>query len=213
MENIVNLEQLDYRDQLIKKYIDQHSGGGSSNYVPITVSVKRMLDDEYGDTQKVYIGVPSNTNIEDLEPVYVRYSKTRDRDKEKQIQQEWNKASHKEWHQVWKLPVSNKEPLITLVFKDKDNCDYSNNGWDFYEVYWYYNDAEYPMTDLVNNYDPTGYKKIQDESLEDVTIHDILKCRTNGIRLYRNGDPVSNPIKFFIVYSGYIGEYRIKAWE
>ena len=65
MDNIINLEQLDYRDQLIKEYIDEHSsGGGSSDYMPARLATTRVRSDDGSmDSQKLYLGVPEGTDM------------------------------------------------------------------------------------------------------------------------------------------------------
>ena len=48
MENVVNLEQLDYRDQLIKEYIDEHSNKNKGSQLFCELEVDTIYSEEAG---------------------------------------------------------------------------------------------------------------------------------------------------------------------
>ena len=73
MDNLVNLEQLDYRDQLIKEYIDEHSsggGGGGSLWCELEVTQDRSIND--GPRGHLYMKCCKGTILETDELQFAR---------------------------------------------------------------------------------------------------------------------------------------------
>ena len=216
MQDIINLEQLDYRDQLIKQYIDEHSGGGggSSDYIPVTIAVQRTRDDEiWGDCHKMYIGVPTGTNVSDLTLTYVRHNSVHIRKPYDGSEYPvWVKYRYHGYHQVWAIPQKNKIPLFHFDFKNRTSPDYEYLGMDFYEIISIWDGDEYNMIDFINQGFTSGYKYVPpgQSYKKDVLVTDILHHKNGGLCLINgNGKLVSNVSYFRVEYSNEMGEYRL----
>ena len=79
MENVVNLEQLDYRDRLIKEYIDEHSqpsGGGSQLFCELEVDTIYTEEEGEPDEAHLYIKCYKGTILESDELQFARNTAT-----------------------------------------------------------------------------------------------------------------------------------------
>lgn len=79
MENIVNLEQLDYRDRLIKEYIDEHSqpsSGGSQLFCELEVDTIYTEEEGEPDEAHLYIKCYKGTILESDELQFARNTAT-----------------------------------------------------------------------------------------------------------------------------------------
>ncbi len=209
MENIVNLEQLDYRDQLIKNYIDTHSGGGgggTSDYMDITVAIKRVYEDDE-DIQHAYVGVPEGTDMTGLSLKFLRHSKVHLRDKSKKTQDEWSKEKYNGYHEIWTIPSKDKIPLINIVFKDSTAVDFTNAGYDFYEITGQIGEDIYDtLLSYVNTDEATGYV---DENDDPVSYAKLLSHKKGGICIIKDGKKLSNVANIVSVYSETMDAYRL----
>lgn len=209
MENIVNLEQLDYRDQLIKNYIDTHSGGGgggTSDYMDITVAIKRVYEDDK-DIQHAYVGVPEGTDMTGLSLKFLRHSKVRIRNKNKKEQGEWDAEKYNGYHEIWAIPSKDKIPLINIVFKDSTSADFTNAGYDFYEITGQIGEDTYDtLLSYVNTNEATGYV---DKNKEPVSYAKLLSHKKGGICIIKDGKKLSNVANIASVYSETMKAYRL----
>lgn len=76
MDNIVDLEQLDYRDRLIKEYIDKHSGGGSKRFCELEVDTIYTEIKGEPDEAHLYIKCYKGTILESDELQFARNTAT-----------------------------------------------------------------------------------------------------------------------------------------
>lgn len=78
MENVVNLEQLNYRDQMIKEYIDNHSGGGTGGSLWCELEVDTIYTEEENtcDEAHLYIKCYKGTILETDELQFARNTAT-----------------------------------------------------------------------------------------------------------------------------------------
>ena len=211
MDNMIDLEQLDYRDQLIKQYIDEHSGGGggSSDYIPITIAVTRFMDEGGGDTQTMYVGVPIGTDLTELKLTYVRHHSVRVDDPNAQSG-DWNYTKYNGWHQVWAIPQKEKIPLFNFDFKDRTTPNFTKVGMDFYEIQSIWGDDEYDMYEFINDGLASGYEGKNDGQRYTVYVTTILSHKNGGLCLMNKDDKiVSNVASFRVEYSDSFGEYRL----
>ena len=205
MENVVNLEQLDYRDQLIKEYIDSHSGGGS-DFMDIAIAVRRT-EDNGEDVQHMYVGVPEGTDVTDLDIKFLRHSKVYNRDKNASKHDQWDKSKYNGFHEIWAIPQKDKIPLINIVFKDKTNIDFTKAGYDFYEITGKIDDTIYDsMLEYINTDESTGY---YNENVGHITFGYMLSHKRGGIVLTKNGNKMTNLALFRAVWSETFETYRI----
>ena len=207
MNNIVDLENLDFRDRLIKEYIDEHShsGGGDSNYMNITIAIKRAPENEE-DIPRAYIGVPEGTDVTDLSLKFLRHSRIKNRILDDDPRK-GEKHKYNGWHEIWTIPQKDKVPLFNFIFKDKSKIDFTKAGYDFYEFTGVINDIIYDsMFEYVNCGIETGYKAEQGEK---VYYPDMLRHKKNGICIIKDDKKISNVALFQSVYSDDMGCYRL----
>lgn len=205
MENIINLEQLDFRDRLIKEYIDEHGGGGVLDFMNITVAVSRPLDDS--DMQHVYVGLPEGTSTNNLSIKFLRHSRV----KEKNKKLLYYKGRYNGYHEIWAIPQKNKIPLINIIFKDKTHIDYTKAGFDFYELTGQVGDTIYDnFLDYVNiDYD-TGYRDSDDQI---ISYGKLFSHKKGGICIMRDGKKISNVALIRTNYSEVFGEFRLTTTQ
>lgn len=203
MENIVNLEQLDYRDQLIKEYIDNLPKGGASEYSPLRMALTRQRAEislSGTDEQHLYLGFPEGTDITEYSLLYMRSNTVRQRNRRDNISGHQNKW--KGLHQIWKVPSKERIPLIVIGFKDKSTIDFNKDGYDYYEIGGIWDGNYYDMLDFVNQ----GFADLG------VGIADMMRHNRGGIMVLKNGTPVSGHIRFQTVYCVPLSQWRIQLY-
>lgn len=205
MENIVNLEQLDFRDQLIKEYIDNLPKGGSSEYSPLRMALTRQranISPSGTDEQHLYIGFPEGTDITEYSLLYMRSNTVRQRNRRDNISGHQNKW--KGMHQIWKVPSKDRIPLIVIGFKDKSTIDFNKDGYNYYEIGGIWDGNYYDMLDFINQ----GFA----DNILGVQISDMMRHNRGGIMVLKNGTPVSGHIRFQTVYCVPLSQWRIKLY-
>lgn len=209
MTNIVDLEQLDFRDQLIKDYIDNNtgggSGGGSSDYLPLRMVLTRQgekVSSSGNDEQHLYLGFPESTDITDYSLLYMRGGTVRQRNKRDEIPGRQNKW--KGLHQVWKAPSKDRIPLIVIVFKDKSTSDFTKDGYDYYEIGGNWDGNYYNMLDFINQ----GFA----DDILGIEISDMMRHKRGGIIVLKNDTPISGHIRFQTNYCDNLSQWRIQLY-
>lgn len=209
MTNIVDLEQLDFRDQLIKDYIDNNtsggSGGGSSDYSPLRMVLTRQSEEvspSGKDEQHLYLGFPESTDITDYSLLYMRSGTVRQRNKRDEIPGRRNKW--KGLHQVWKAPSKDRIPLIVIGFKDKSTSDFTKDGYDYYEIGGNWDGDYYNMLDFINQ----GFA----DDILGVEIAEMMRHKRGGIIVLKNDTPISGHIRFQTNYSDDLSQWRIQLY-
>lgn len=210
MENIVNLEQLDYRDRLIKDYIDNHSAGGSSDYMDITVAIKRVYENNK-DVQHAYVGVPEGTDMTGLSLKFLRHSKVCIRNNNRKQLINWDTEKYNGYHEIWSIPTKNKIPLINIVFKDSTTVDFTKGGYDFYEITGQIGETIYDtLLSYVNTTEETGYYSSLDSITRNpVSYGEMLSHKKGGVCIIKDGQKLSNVAHFESVYNINMGVYRL----
>lgn len=206
MDNIVDLQQLDYRDQLIKEYIDEHtSSGGSSDYLPLRMVLTRQsekVSPSGNDEQHLYLGFPTGTDITDYSLLYMRSGTVRQRNKRAEIPGRKNKW--KGLHQIWKAPSKDRIPLIVIGFKDKSIPDFTKDEYDYYEIGGNWDGDYYDMLDFIN-------KGFSDDVLG-VDITSIMRHKRGGIIVLKSDTPVSGHIRFQTDWCESLSQWRIQLY-
>lgn len=203
MENIVNLEQLDYRDQLIKEYIDNLPKSGSSEYSPLRMALTRQraeISPSGTDEQHLYLGFQEGTDITEYSLLYMRSNTVRQRNRRDNISGHQNKW--KGLHQIWKVPSKERIPLIVIGFKDKSTIDFNKDGYDYYEIGGIWDGNYYDMLDFINQ----GFADLE------VEIALMMQHKCGGIIVLKNGTPVSGHIRFQTVYCVPLSQWRIQLY-
>ena len=203
MENIVNLAQLDYRDQLIKEYIDNLPKCGSSEYSPLRMALTRQraeVSPSGTDEQHLYIGFPEGTDITDYSLLYMRSNTVKQRNRRDNIPGYKNKW--KGMHQIWKVPSKERIPLIVIGFKDKSTIDFNKDGYNYYEIGGIWNGVYYDMLDFINQ----GFADLG------VEIALMMQHKRGGIMVLKNGTLVSGHIRFQTDYCQPLSQWRISLY-
>ena len=184
MQNIITLENLNDTLGLVKEYVDEHTsstGTGSSDFMPIYGKLVKNTKDYYDQPyQKLYIGVPTGTDLNDIDLKFYRLCKVRERNKADN-----EKYKYKGLHEIWAIPQKNKVPLIVPIFKDKTQYDFQQNNYDYYEI----TAGEYDTFVEYCRDETTGYFN---EGGDDLYIGNILKNKRNYICLVKDDNIISN---------------------
>lgn len=185
--------------QKLGEKIAEEAGGGSgdSNYVSISGYIaKNALT--HDDIPHFYIGVESSISLADVTLRYCRKKRTKCRRKNLTYHdngEEGFNAKTLGWHQVWKLPIEDKEPLFVPILKDPTTPDFTIGGIAYYEVavedydtfFEFATDSEFE----------TGYL---DNDKEPVSIGTIL-MKAGGFCLLKDGKQISNYATFRMQYN------------
>jgi len=202
MQNIVTLENLNQTLNLVKEYVDEHSssGTGSSDFMPIYGKLVKNTKDNYEqEYQKLYIGVPTGTDLTDISLKFYRLCKVKERNKSAE-----EKYKYKGLHEIWAIPQKNKVPLIVPIFKDKSQYDFQQNNYDYYEI-----TSEGYNTFIEYCIDTTsGY--FSDSGHTDIYIYEILKSKKNYICLVKDNKIISNFVPINTQYDDTNGVWRLK---
>ena len=205
MENIVNLEQLDYRDQLIKEYIDNLHRGGESEYSPLRMALTRQRADiapSGTDEQHLYLGFPEGTDITEYSLLYMRSNTVKQRNRNEGIPGHANKW--KGLHQIWKVPSKERIPLIVIGFKDKSTVDFNKDGYNYYEIGGIWDGVYYDMLDFINQ----GFAEV----VSGVEIAHIMQHKRGGIIVLKNDTPISGHIRFQTDFCKDLSQWRISLY-
>lgn len=206
MQNIITLENLNDTLNLVKEYVDEHTssegGTGSSDFMPIYGKLVRNFDD---NIQHFYIGVPTGTDLTDLDLKFYRYSKV------KLGTGGISGAIGKQkcLHEIWAIPQKNKIPLVNPEFIDKTNCNFTENNYDYYEVTGSIGNTTYDtFIDYCNAFTKTGYLT---KEKDDIPLGQILKNKRNYLCLMKDNKIVSNLVSFHTQFDDTrFDEYRLK---
>lgn len=195
MINIVTLENLEQRDTVIKEYIDEktsiiQNSVNELNDKPLRIFGKRVIN-EYvdGATHRLYIGVPTGTDLTQYQLKFYRYSTVKQPNKDQDIS--GNKRKYRGLHEVLtpKVPGQTRTPLVNLEFVDNEVCDFQENGYDYYELTGRYNGIKYnTFVEYCSEFN-TGYKG---HHSEDLYLYDILYHKRNIICLTKNNKIMSS---------------------
>lgn len=210
MTDVVNLEQLNYRDQMIKEYIDQHSGGGgSSDFIPAQLALSRFRDEKGNtDEQHLYLGVVSGTDISDISIKYVRVCGVKNRNKNLEISGHKNK-----WrglHEVWAIPQKDKVPLIQVAARSE--IAFTKSGYDYHELYFLWDGDEYEMLDFINQGFESGYFWQNEGVVNPVYITRIMNHNRGGIVLMKDDKVISGHLKFHTEYCDDYDTWRMTLY-
>lgn len=197
MDNLIDLEQLNYRDQMIKKYIDektadQGGGGGSSDYMQIRLyGTQRYYRDTTEETEShLYLGVPAGTDINKYTIKFLRKSSVRQRNKRDHVEGRDNKYFG--YHEIWAIPQKDKVPLIVFDFKDKTAKDFSKGDFDYYEILGVWNGERLNIRDYLAQSTITGYVG---EDME-ISVSRMLLRKNGGLVLMEGDKPISSHARF-----------------
>lgn len=195
MINIVTLENLEQRDTIIKEYIDEKTSIIQNSINELDDKPLRIFGNlstnEYDDdpVQHLYIGVPTGIDLTQYQLKFYRYSTVKQPSKANNIS--GNHRKYKGLHEICKVPVINGEriPLVNLEFVDNENCNFQQNGYDYYEITGIYNDTKYPSFIEYCIEFNTGYI---DDNGEPLYFYDMLHKKRNIICLTKNNKIMSN---------------------
>jgi hypothetical protein len=188
----------DFAEKLSEKI--NKLGGGSSDFVSIDSYYTRFADG-LDEARHSYIVVDKDFDISTIALQFGRRKRTNVRNDERtKFNEEERHDGHTTgWHQVWRLPISNKEPLVKPILKSttpefiKGSKAYYEFTVDGYETFF----------DFATDDDfETGYM-YGDGGM--VTIKKILKSPC-GICFIKDGKQISNHAPVRISYDDVDGE-------
>lgn len=193
----------EFAEKLGEKIAEEAGGGsGDSNYVSISSYVaKNALT--HDDIPHLYIGVEASISLEDVTLRYCRKKKTKCRRKNLDYHDNGDgfNAKTRGWHQVWRLPISDKAPLFVPMLKSTSPA-FTIGGIAYYEVS--VEDYE-TFFDFATSEFETGY---YDQDKEPVSIGTILS-KAGGICLLKDGKQISNFATFTMQYNEDRDEWSI----
>lgn len=174
----------DFAEKLSEKIIEL--GVGSSDYVSIDSYYTRYVDGLDG-ARHSYIVVDKDFDISTITLQFGRRKRTNVRnDKRIKFNKEERSNGHTTgWHQVWLLPISNKEPLVKPILKSttpsfikgsKAYYEFTVDGYETFFDFAFDDDFETGCVDGEGN---------------SVPIRHMLKCPC-GICFIKDGKQISN---------------------
>lgn len=185
MENIINLEQLDYRDQLIKDYIDEHISPSAPSSIPAKLALTRFKDgDEGTDIQNIYIGFPKDADLDGVTLKFVRNSSVRKRNKAENIPSHRNKW--KGFHEIWAFPTIEKRPLFELSWDE--NVEFEKLRYEYHKL-----TIKDPNGDFVPIWD---YVQSDYPGLDEIQSNTILSHHRGGVVLVKEDKIISGHLQF-----------------
>ena len=164
-----------------------NGGGGSSDFVYISGYLKKDAD----RTHHFYIAVDSSVNMNGVTLRYCRKGRVHTR-KGMTYHQEDTDTTRRVtgWHQVWRLPISDKQPLIELIFKSTSEPAMTIGNTSYYEVTV---DGWDTLSEYLETEPSSGYS---DGDGDDISIPYIMRSK-GGVCLIKNGKQRSNFTRLF----------------
>lgn len=187
-------ENLDKFAKELGERIAQETAGRNSNFVFIDSYISKNLSSNDGISH-LYLVVDSSVDMSAVSLRYCRKKRVKVRRSEYSdyYENDRHNAHTTGWHQVLRLPISNREPLICPILKST-TPDFTLDGNAYYEITidGYEQFIDFATDDSFG----TGYN---DQDGAPVPISAILR-KNGGVCLIKDGKQISNFAMFRAQY-------------